>query len=44
MSLVVSWINNNLVTEKMVNDIQDASQRISELLSSVKNFTHIARG
>lgn len=44
LSPVLNWINNNLVTEKMVNDIQDASQRISDLVTSVKNFTHMDRG
>jgi signal transduction histidine kinase len=44
LSPVLNWINNNLVTEKMVNDIQEASQRISELVSSVKNFTHMDKG
>ena len=41
---VLQWINNNLVTEKMVNDIQEASQRISDLVKAVKNFTHMDRG
>jgi len=44
LSPVFNWINNNLVTEKMVSDIQDASQRISDLVGSVKNFTHMDRG
>lgn len=44
LSPVLNWINNNLVTEKMVSDIQEASQRISELVTSVKNFTHMDRG
>lgn len=44
LSPVLNWINNNLVTEKMVNDIQEASQRISVLVSAVKNFTHMDRG
>ncbi|HYF03026.1 MAG TPA: ATP-binding protein [Patescibacteria group bacterium] len=43
MSPVLNWINNNLVTEKMVNDIHDASERISTLVNSVKNFTHMDR-
>lgn len=43
LSPVLNWINSNLVTEKMVLDIQDASQRISDLVSSVKNFTHMDR-
>lgn len=43
LSAVLNWINNNLVTEKMVLDIQEASQRISDLVNSVKNFTHMDR-
>ncbi len=43
LSPVLNWINNNLVTEKMVNDIQEASDRISKLVNSVKNFTHMDR-
>jgi signal transduction histidine kinase len=44
ISPVFNWINNNLITDKMVSDIQDASERISELVKSVKNFTHMDRG
>jgi signal transduction histidine kinase len=44
LSPVLNWINNNLVTEKMVGDIQEASQRISGLVSAVKNFTHMDKG
>jgi signal transduction histidine kinase len=44
LSPVLNWINNNLVTEKMVNDIHEASQRISDLVSAVKTFTHMDRG
>ncbi len=43
LSSVLNWINNNLVTEKMVLDIREASQRIEKLISSVKNFTHMDR-
>lgn len=43
LSPVLNWINNNLVTEKMVNDIQDSSQRIQKLVGAVKNFTHMDR-
>jgi signal transduction histidine kinase len=35
---------SNLVTERMVQDIQESSQRISELVTSVKNFTHMDQG
>jgi signal transduction histidine kinase len=41
ISPVLNWINNNLVTEKMVSDIHEASERISTLVNSVKNFTHM---
>jgi signal transduction histidine kinase len=44
LSPVLNWINNNLVTDKMVTEINDASTRISELVKSVKNFTHMDRG
>jgi signal transduction histidine kinase len=40
---VMHWINNNLITEKMVNDIEEASSRIATLVSSVKTFTHMDR-
>ena len=43
LSSVLNWVNNNLVIEKMVADIQDSSQGISVLVSSVKNFTHMGR-
>lgn len=44
LSPILNWINNNLVTEKMVNDIQEASRRIEKLVNSIKNFTHMDRG
>ena len=44
LSPVFNWMNQNLVTERMVQDIQDASQRIFYLIQSVKNFTHMDQG
>jgi signal transduction histidine kinase len=44
VSAVFNWINSNLVTEKMVMDIEDASRRIADLVGAVKNFTHIDQG
>ncbi|WP_256009798.1 ATP-binding protein [Desertivirga xinjiangensis] len=41
---VFSWILNVLVTEKMVLDIQLSASRISELIKSVKIYTHMDRG
>lgn len=44
LSPVFNWINSNLVTNKMVADINEASRRISDLVQSVKNFTHMDQG
>lgn len=38
---IIHWINNNLITEKMVLEISEASQRIAELVGSVKSYTHM---
>jgi signal transduction histidine kinase len=43
-SPVFNWISNLLLTEKMVEDIQESSRRIADLVSSVKVFTHMGRG
>jgi len=44
LSPVFNWINTNLVTERMVMDIQNSSQRISDLVKSIKSFTHMDQG
>ncbi|GAB4027572.1 sensor histidine kinase [Spirosoma koreense] len=41
---VANWLVNNLVTEKLVVDISEASKRISTLVNSIKNYTHMDRG
>jgi signal transduction histidine kinase len=41
---VSNWIVNNLVTEKLVSDIGEASKRIATLIDSIKNYTHMDRG
>ena len=41
---VMGWLVNNLVTEKLVMDISEASKRISTLVGSIKNYTHMDRG
>ncbi len=38
---VFHWLNNVLITERMVGEIQEASSRISELVTSVKTYTHM---
>ena len=37
----IEWIENVLTTEKMVDEIQEASERISDLVQSVKSYTHM---
>lgn len=43
LSPVFNWLSNLLVTEKMVDDIQQSSRRIADLVSSIKTFTHMDR-
>lgn len=43
LDVVLAWMNNYLLQEKMVSDIRESSGRISELVSSVKTFTHMDR-
>lgn len=38
---VLSWMENVVTTEKLVSEIQDASERISDLVKSVKSYTHM---
>ncbi len=37
----LGWLVNVLTTEKMVDEIKDASKRISELVQSVKTYSHM---
>lgn len=41
---VLGWLVNNLVTEKLVLDIGEASGRIATLVGSIKSYTHMDRG
>ncbi|MTB52233.1 ATP-binding protein [Lewinella sp. W8] len=38
---VLRWIETNLTTERLVAEIQTASGRISELVSSIKTYSHM---
>ncbi|MGB3619413.1 MAG: ATP-binding protein [Catalinimonas sp.] len=40
---VVRWFDLALATERLVDEIQSASGRISELVGSIKNYTHMDR-
>ena len=41
---VIEWMHNVLTTENLVNDIEAAAVRISDLVSSIKSYTHMDRG
>jgi signal transduction histidine kinase len=38
---VMQWINQMLSTERIVDEIEDASQRINDLVTSVKGYSHM---
>ncbi len=44
LSPIFKWICSVVDTERMVEDIQESARRISELVSSVKTYTHMDRG
>ncbi len=39
LPVLLAWISNYLVTNKMADDIRASSERISDLVGAVKNFT-----
>ena len=43
MSPVFNWLNNVMTTEKTVLDIHKSSTRITELVQSVKSYSHMDR-
>lgn len=44
LGVILGWVVNNLVTEKLVREIAEASKRISTLVGSIKSYTHMDRG
>lgn len=38
---VIQWVNQALVTERLVSEIQEASRRINSLVGSIKSYTHM---
>lgn len=43
LAAVMGWLNNVLTTESLVNEIQNASQQIANLVGSIKSYTHMDR-
>ncbi|MDJ1501902.1 ATP-binding protein [Xanthocytophaga agilis] len=44
LSSVLDWLCNVLTTEKMVNEIAEASTRISKLVKAIKEYSHMDGG
>lgn len=44
LSPVFNWMNTLLVTDRMVQDIGESARRIANLVTSVKNYTHMDQG
>ncbi len=40
---VIQWVSQVLTTERLVNEIEEASKRINALVPSVKSYTHMDR-
>ena len=43
LPILLEWVSNYLVTNKMADDIRTSSERISALVGAVKNFTFMDR-
>ena len=43
LSPVLVWVANNFNTERLVNDIEEAATRISNLVKAVKTYSHMDR-
>ncbi len=41
---IIYWLDHSLSTKRLVKEIEDASQRISTLVASIKEYTHMDRG
>ncbi len=41
LPVLIAWISNYLITNKMADDIRTSSERISTLVGAVKNFTYM---
>ncbi|MCB0550946.1 MAG: histidine kinase [Phaeodactylibacter sp.] len=41
---IMWWLESTLSLENLVNEIQEASSRISKLVSSIKDYSHMDRG
>lgn len=40
---ILNWVCNNFMTEKIVNEIEEASKRIGHIVDSIKSYSHMDR-
>jgi signal transduction histidine kinase len=38
---ILKWVHDNIVTEKIVREIQEASKRIADLINAIKNYSYM---
>lgn len=38
---VIKWINQTITTNRLIGEIEEASQRINKLVTSIKSYTHM---
>ncbi len=43
LHVVLAWLSNNLVIERLVDEMESASKRISDLVGSIKSYSHMDR-
>lgn len=41
LGAIIGWMNQVLTTEKLVGEIENASERINSLVTSIKSYTHM---
>ncbi|MAL18461.1 MAG: hypothetical protein CL670_03305 [Balneola sp.] len=41
LGAILKWVEDVFVTEKMIDEVEDASRRISDLVSSIKTYSHM---
>jgi signal transduction histidine kinase len=40
---ILNWMDNNITTELLVNEIEEAAKRINALITNIKSYSHMDR-
>ena len=40
---ILNWMDNNITTERLVSEIEEAAKRISALIGNIKSYSHMDR-